>query len=234
MNIKQLGEDFEQECLRMYNESLGQTVDDSIFKKAEIIDGNKADFVFEVYAKNVNEKDNALLGKTILEMKTEQKDSEYKRTNKSYLAKLEKDRLNSNSDIALLITELEREDYFYIKRDPEYKNIIIARPEAMIGLLTIIRIIFLKNKDIVLEELEFKDKQAILDEFNSFKESVLNKTIENINKNVLKIIEKAEKISKEANDILEFSNTILNTHINTFRNKFENFNIENKVIKKIK
>lgn len=236
MNIKQLGENLEQECLKMYNDSLGQFIDDSIFKKAELIDDTKADFVFEVYAENlsINSKNKPpLLGKVILEMKTEQDNSEHKKTNKSHLPKLEKDRINSKAEIALLITELEREDYFYIKRDPEYKNIIIARPEAMISLLTIIRIILLKNKDLALSGIEFKEKQKILEEFNEFKNSILNITIERINNNLNDIIKKAESISKNANDILSSSKIILETHINTLKNKIEGFKIENKVTNKI-
>lgn len=235
-NTKRLGEDFENQCLNDYNNSLGQFVNDSMFEKAtENKNGTKPDFIFKVYANDLHSKeDNPLLTTVVLEMKTESinSDDKNKKKNADHLQKLEKDRLNNNGDLAILVTELEKDDNFVIKRDPLYPNIIIIRPLAMIPVLTIIRSLALKNKEVFIKSIEFKNQQEILDEFNKFKDNILNNSLKNLGSQVEKIIKTANEIISKANDILESANVVLNSHKATIQNKIESFSIQ-KITKKI-
>ena len=238
-NTKLLGERLEVECWDNYNNSMGQFVNDSIFKRAtKEINGRKPDFIFDVYAHSLYDesiKENPKLISAVLEMKTESLLSQdaNKKKNKDHLEKLEKDRINNNADFAILVTELESNDEFIIKRDPGFPKIIIVRPMAMVPVLSLIRTIGLKNRDVQLQAIEFKNQQEIIDEFEEFKNSILENSLKNINKNLDEIIRYATTIETTARKIQEEANKALNKHTKTIENKINGFKIENRIIKKI-
>lgn len=157
-------------------------------------------------------------------------DDKNKHKNADFLNKLEKDRINNNANLAILVTELEKEDNFLIKKDPAYPNIIIARPSAMVPILQMIRMIALKFKNENLENIEFREKSEINREFEELKLEILNNSIANINKNLESILSEVIKLRKSADNIEDAARIILNTHLNTVRNKIENFKIK-KILK---
>ncbi|GAA5414359.1 DUF2130 domain-containing protein [Ureaplasma ceti] len=238
-SVKLLGETLEQECFTMYQNSLGQILTDSEFvKDNEVKEGTKADFIFKVYAHDLNDtkiKDNPLLVKAVLEMKTEAADSDDKNRKKNvdHLDKLEKDRIKKGADLAILVTELERQDEFIIKRDPRYPNIIMVRPFGMVSLLTIIRTLALKNKEVAIEAINFKNQQEILDEFEEFKNSILSNSLTYIKNNLDEILSLAQEIEKRALRIYDKAELVLHRHVQTVQNKIENFSIEKKITRRI-
>lgn len=240
LNVKQVGEDLEKYCFDLYNETMGQFVNDCKFEKTNIaIHNNKPDFLFEVYGKDINNnvvfEEEYLLGKVILEMKSEllNSDEKNKKTNEYHLSKLETNRKNFNADLAILVTELEADKDFVIKKPTNYQNIVIIRPQALPSLLNILRNLFLKKNDLIVEQINFKSSKEIIDEFNNFKDEILNKIIFKMNSKVENIIKCANNIIKNADSILEDANKILNDFLTKATKKIEGFKIEKKITNKI-
>ncbi|MBO6072358.1 hypothetical protein J6P59_01690 [bacterium] len=73
----------------------------------------------------------------------------------------------------------------------------------------------------------------MLNEFEDFKNSILENAFKNINKHLESIKTDADKIIKSAENILESQKIIVDKHMNAIENKINNFKIENKVVKKI-
>lgn len=251
LGTKAIGEDFENSCLNEYNNTMGQMVEDCLFYKAnEVIRNHKPDFIFEVYPSvelaekarelldtNTSKKKSSQpdwLWKVVLEMKSEGigSDDKNRRKNSEFLNKLEGDRVNNDANLAILVTELEKEDNFLIKKDPNYPNIIIVRPSAMIPVLQMVRMIALKFKNENLENIEFRQKMEIRKEFDEMKLEILNNSIASINKNLESILNEVSKLRKSAQNIEECVGVIMQTHLNTVKNKIENFKID-KILKQM-
>lgn len=225
LNSKLLGEELEEwvdiQVVNWFND-----YEDIKWQKAnKIIDGNKPDFLFQLVDSN-----NMLIDTVVVEAKNSYTDS--KKKNSEHYLKLSKDQEKNNGNYSILVTELEPEDKFSMRKVKDYENMYIVRPEFLITLLTLLRIIMIKRKDLVKDETRFREKKDIIKDFEDFKNNLLNNSLDNINKKIDEIIKESEKIIKSATNIKDFSNLILNTHINTFKNKINDFNIT-KITKKI-
>ncbi|MDE6429103.1 MAG: DUF2130 domain-containing protein, partial [Malacoplasma sp.] len=129
-NVKTLGEDLENWIQNEYNLTFGMIDGCSLEKTTKNIGGHKPDFLFSVY----DNKTKQILGKVTIEAKTQMSVSETQKKNKDHFAKLEMDRNNHDSEFALLVSELEPEEIFYIKKVPDekYQNMFIVRPRYFI------------------------------------------------------------------------------------------------------
>lgn len=245
-NVKLIGEDLEHYCMNQWENVLGSNINDSIFKKInksikneDDVKGSKADFLLTIYTEDIiGKKDEKWLeervcGRAIFEAKTESDFSTHKKKNIEHLDKLEKDRKNENADTAILVTELEKEDDFLIKKSSEYPNIFMIRPSVLIPFISLYRNIILKQKDIVVKNIEFRDKTEILEEFNDFKNNLLDTTIKNIDKNIETIKKSSETIKEQADKILNSVSIITETHFSRLVKKIEDFKIEKKIINKM-
>ncbi|MDE5545289.1 MAG: DUF2130 domain-containing protein [Malacoplasma sp.] len=229
-NVKTLGEDLENWIQNEYNLTFGMIDGCSLEKTTKNIGGHKPDFLFSVY----DNKTKQILGKVTIEAKTQMSVSETQKKNKDHFAKLEMDRNNHDSEFALLVSELEPEEIFYIKKVPDekYQNMFIVRPRYFIAFLSIVRYIWIKKGDILREEINFEKKQDILNEFNLLKNEILSNSLRHIESNIQDITKTADSIEKSAMKIKEKSEKILDGHLNTIKNKIENFKIT-KIIKDI-
>jgi hypothetical protein len=241
-NVKQIGEDLERWCLEQYRALSTFAFKTSTFEKDnEAIKaygdakGTKGDYIFKVFS---DHEPKTLLTSAMCEMKSEELESENKKRNQDHYKKLDKDRNSKGLEYAILISELEynTEADAPIFVVPEYKNMFVVRPYYFITLLGIIESIGIKYSELVtkreLEKIEFKTAQEILDQFEEFKNNLLNQSISNINNHTNKIKDKATRIVGDANEILKSVNIIVDTHLNTVRNKINNFNIHS-LVKKI-
>ncbi|WFQ95858.1 hypothetical protein MFERI15568_00282 [Mycoplasma feriruminatoris] len=238
-NIKLIGEELENYCLNQFNQASTFAFktstlikDNMIVKNEDELKGTKGDFIFKVYAEE--EKQNLLLS-VMCEMKSEQLNSHNKKKNSDHYKKLDDDRNKKNLDYALLVSELESDSNdSLIYRVNEYKDMFVIRPMYFISFLGVLETIALKYKDLKLnrlqQEIMFKEKQDILDEFEEFKNNLLDNALKHIDTKVNEINKSAETIKKEANKILETTELVINKHLNTVRNKINNFKIE-KVLK---
>ncbi|WFQ95036.1 DUF2130 domain-containing protein [Mycoplasma feriruminatoris] len=238
-NIKLIGEELENYCLNQFNQASmfafkTSTLikDNMIVKNEDELKGTKGDFIFKVYAEE--EKQNLLLS-VMCEMKSEQLNSHNKKKNSDHYKKLDDDRNKKNLDYALLVSELESDtNDSLIYRVNEYKDMFVIRPMYFISFLGVLETIALKYKDLKLnrlqQEIMFKEKQDILDEFEEFKNNLLDNALKHIDTKVNEINKSAETIKKEANKILEATELVINKHLNTVKNKINGFKIE-KVLK---
>ncbi|MGY6171743.1 DUF2130 domain-containing protein [Candidatus Mycoplasma pogonae] len=220
-NSKIMGEDFEKWVDEEYNNSLG-VLDDTAFNKITINkNGQKADFLFEVFDTSQNVKNT--LAKVVVEVKTQSQNGTKK--NSDFYAKLQKDKQNENAEYALLISELEPNDNFIIKKINEYENMYLVRPSYFITFLSLVRTLSLKRKEIIKANLEFYKKQDILKQFEIFKEDALNKTINSLENKVADIQKHNIKILEATHKIDDLTQDILTKIIERFKNKINKLSI---------
>lgn len=173
--IKSIGEELEKYCYREYNDKFDQ-IWDTLFKKTTVAkDGTKPDFQLTIYDENITGKcddekwlKQHLIGNAIFEMKTEMNSSENKKKNDDHLKKLESDRIKFEADTAILVTELERDDVFQIRRSKIYPNIYLIRPSMFSAIVGLYRTMIIKNKKMHRDDIEFRTKEEILKEFDEF------------------------------------------------------------------
>ncbi len=173
--IKSIGEELEKYCYREYNDKFDQ-IWDTLFKKTTVAkDGTKPDFQLTIYDENITGKcddekwlKQHLIGNAIFEMKTEMNSSENKKKNDDHLKKLESDRIKFEADTAILVTELERDDVFQIRRSKIYPNIYLIRPSMFGAIVGLYRTMIIKNKKMHRDDIEFRTKEEILKEFDEF------------------------------------------------------------------
>ncbi len=238
--IKSIGEELEQYCYREYNEKFDQ-IEDTLFKKTTVAkDGTKPDFQLTIYDENITGKcddekwlKQHLIGNAIFEMKTEMNSSENKKKNDDHLKKLESDRIKFEADTAILVTELERDDVFQIRRSKTYPNIYLIRPSMFSAIVGLYRTMIIKNKKMHRDDIEFRTKEEILKEFDEFKNDLLEKQFDKINKQCENISKHAQKIIDSGIEIKDSIRIVSETHMSALKNKIENFKIEKKVIKRI-
>ncbi|WP_027123730.1 DUF2130 domain-containing protein [Mycoplasmoides pirum] len=221
-NSKILGEELENWIRNEYDNSLGNIEDCKLEKTSKDINGTKPDFLFTVFH------DKKSLGSVTIEAKTQFDIDKTKVLNASHFAKLDKDRKNHKSDFALLVTELEPNEHFIIKKVHDYENMYMCRPIILISFLSMVRSIY-KQRETLLGEIgliNFLDKEEILNNFDSMKNDILDIQIKRMNQALIDIQENSEKIQKLAIKIFEDSKKIMNNYVEQMKNKIEKFNIK--------
>lgn len=231
-NIKIYGTELENWIDSEYQNSFGLLEDCDFIKTTKTIEGTKPDFLFTVLTRDRKMK----LGSVTIEAKTQFIGTEDEgRKNSHFYNALEKNRAGHKSEFSLLVTELEPNDNFLIKKnnDANYKNMFICRPAYFIVFLSMIRMLYKKQEELNnFEAINFEEKQKILADFEEMKDNILNTTIKNIEKQLEKILVENEKIKKSSEVIYEAIRVIINNHMDALKNKIENFRIQ-KVLKEI-
>ena len=166
-------------------------------------------------------------------MKNEQENvnASSKKHNSDHYKKLDRNRNSENAEYALLISTLDKDDNFLIKKVKDYKNMYVVRPQYFITFLALIaqvnksferKIQELKNEKNKIENI-CALKVDIEKRIKELKEDVIDTNLPKITKKIEGIAELAKNISKEANKILESTGIILNTHLESLENKINNF-----------
>ncbi len=237
-NIKRIGEDLEQWALREYGQySMYDFGDRTTFEKANIAiknegdgSGTKPDFLFKVYSDKAPHAEDPIMS-VCLEMKSESTDSAIKHKNSSFYKKLDEDRNKNNCEYALLVSELELEndnDAPIVKIDG-YEKMYMVRPQYMMTFLSIIYSLANKYADLLTahnkEILDLKSRKEIEDEFNSFKNTYLDKPLATLETKVTKIRDEAAKAQKSVDTISGLANEIIDETLEKMKKKIDNFNI---------
>jgi len=237
LQVKMLGEELEKWCNSEYeNFALSGFSNAKWYKDSEVVrndfdeKGTKADYIFEVYAndkKSINEQ----LLKVVCEMKSESPDSKNKQKNANHFAKLDKDRHKKNAQYALLVSELEWDtaNDAPIKKINEYENMYLVRPPYFMTFLSLINALAIKYQTLILDksakEVNFKESQAILNDFENLKRTYLDNPLASLEKDVIEIKKQAESTYKSASKILELSDKIITNRISEMKVKIERLNI---------
>ncbi len=224
MNVKEIGEQLEAYLNTEYSNYLS-VLEHGNWKKAnEIIDGTKPDFIYTIKGNN-----DEILSSITIEAKSEMLNSKSKKKNKDHYQKLFEDSQKNNTEYSILVSELEKEDEFLIKRVPEFRNMFVVRPQFMVTLIMIIYNVALKKMDFLKQDIEIKEKQEMIAEFDEIKNDIIYTTIKYLNANIVDAIDKNSKIQTLAKKQMEdLEKAQKNTK--TIQNKIESIKIE-KVIR---
>ena len=230
VSINKIGKDLENYLETELNKHFGINYPNvSFYKEEKTVKSTKPDFIFEV--KN----NNKTIVKVVIEAKSESNVSVNKTKNKDHYKKLDKDTNNRNGNYALLVTELEKNNDFSIKKINEYTNMFVIRPQYFASFLHLLYYFSIALEKIISQsnkEINFKNKEEILNEFDNFKNNELTIFITTINDQVVKIEKKSKDIEKANNAIQDIINNLINIKIKRIQKKIHNFTIE-KIANKI-
>ncbi len=244
LNVKKIGEQLESWCNTEYEnyaqcgfENCSWEKDNLSVKEDGDAKGTKADYIFKVYATSDMKKDE-LLTSVACEMKNESPSSTNKKKNADHYAKLDKDRNKKNCEYALLISELEwdQPNDLPIKKVREYEKMYVVRPQYFINFLSLITSLSFKFKELILdnmkEQIKFKDTLEIKQEFEKFKQDLMDKPLEKLEKELNVIIKNANEIKTYSDKIITSASDLINKTLENIKSKINNFKID-RVCKKI-
>ena len=141
-SVKLLGEDLEQHCYTLYNQTLLPVMPSATFTKDNVAvkegdetKGTKGDFIFR-------DKEDGVEYITIMfEMKNESDTATSKKKNADYFDKLDKDRKKKDCEFAVLVSMLEMDNDLYnngIVSVPGYEKMYVVRPDNFIPIITLL------------------------------------------------------------------------------------------------
>ncbi|MXR13022.1 DUF2130 domain-containing protein [Mycoplasma hyopneumoniae] len=232
INSKEIGENLENWILERYksvfplDQENDETISFSLKKDTENLrdegekKATKADFIFTIF-----DKENGINETVILEAKSESKQKPGKQKNKDFFKKLENDRIKKRARYAILVTELEADQYITIEIAPKFPKIFICRPHFYLALLMILKSMIIKEKKLTKHVENLEEKEKIIKDFEDWKNNKVAKTAEKIRKKSEKAMESSQKIIDEATEIQNSLNEISNTLIRKLENTINNFKI---------
>ncbi|EDX53729.1 DUF2130 domain-containing protein [Ureaplasma urealyticum] len=225
-NVKLVGEELEQWLKNKFDETYSFSCPDMAFTKInEVIDGKKADFLLEFFDKETSNDDKKLIFSATIEAKTEFYDNQKGTKNSVHYKKLNQDRINQKSEYAILVTELEPDDHFVIKKINEYENMFAVRPQYFIPLVDMIRNFATLKARINSQIIKYEDRAKIETNLEELKKDIIDNTLQYINDKTKKIIDDSKAIIKKAESIEETAGDIINKKLNTLKKKINGLTI---------
>ena len=141
-NVKLLGEDLEQHCYTLYNQTLAPVMPNATFEKdntavrdEDETKGSKGDFIFR------DKEDGTEYISIMFEMKNEADTSANRHRNDQFFDKLDKDRTKKGCEFAVLVSMLEMDNELYnngIVSVPKYEKMYVVRPDNFIPIITLL------------------------------------------------------------------------------------------------
>lgn len=135
-STKGVGEDLEQYCNKLYEQSLRAVMPNATFgKDNDASDGSKGDFIFR------DSEDGTEYVSIMFEMKNENEETASKHRNSDFFAKLDKDRAKKGCEFAVLVSMLEMDNDLYndgIVVAPGYDKMYVVRPDNFIPIISLL------------------------------------------------------------------------------------------------
>ncbi len=247
MNVKQTGEDLESWCDNevssyMQNGLLNCTwkKDNEVIKEEGEDKGSKADYIFKIYTTSEHNPEDELTS-VCLDMKDENPDSVNKRTNESHYKQLDKNRNKKHCKYAVLVSnlELDKPNTLPMFKVKEYENMYVVRPAYLMVFLNMITSLTTRFSDLLLSDkevrLDLKSKKELIDEFESIKNTYLDKPLDSLEKSLDAIEKSSNSIKKASDDIDKELASIRSSYIDKINNKISTFELKlnSKVVKKL-
>ena len=240
-SVKALGEELEHWCDEQYKQASTYGFENCTWDKDNITvndegekgvkGGTKADYIFRVYFDEGRDAASELTS-VCLDMKNENPLSTSKKKNADHYKKLDEDRKKKNCEYALLVSELEMNEYTDtpIYKVPNYDKMYMVRPQYMITMLSMIYALSKKYSQILTakkeEEEKFKTKRELEAEFEDFKTTYLDKPLNSLNAELDSILKSSENIRKANEAIYNTANDIINKTIDNMRKKIETLSVK--------
>ena len=238
LNVKQTGEDLESWCNNevvsyMQNGLFNCTwvKDNEVIKDDGEIKGSKADYIFRVYASSEH-LDNELLTSVCMDMKDENPDSINRKANSDYYKQLDKNRNKKNCKYAVLVSNLEmgKSNDLPMFRVNEYKDMYVVRPAYLMIFLNMITSLTTRFAYLVLadkqEKINLKNSLDLIQDFETLKNTYLDKPLESLEKSVNEILKQSEGIRNASNKISESCEKIISSYVNQIQDKLSWFEIK--------
>ena len=247
LNVKQTGEDLEAWCNNEVSSYMQNGLfnctwekDNLVVKDYDDIKGSKADYIFKIYA-SVNHDEKYLLASICLDMKDENPDSVNKKSNSDYYKQLDKNREKKNCKYSVLVSNLEMDkpNVLPIFKVREYENMYVVRPAYLMTFLNLITSLSTRFQDLIFskekENIELLDKLSLIEEFNSIKNTYLDKPLESLEKAIDDILKNSEAIKKACRSIDDSCDKINKSYINQIEEKINRYELklQRGIIKKI-
>ncbi len=245
--IKVIGEDLETWCDREVTSYMQAGFlnctwdkDNTVVKEDGESKGSKADYIFRIYA-DASHKD--LLSSVILDMKSESLVSVNKKRNQDHFAQLAKNREKKGCKYAVLVSELEMDKSndipIFRVIDPNYPDMYVVRPQYLTTFLSMITSLSTKFSALILQankdNIEFQEKQKIIDQLLSYKNTYLDKPLATMKNDIETILDSSSSIRKACSKIDETVDHIKSSYINNINDKLERYETcIRKEVKKIK
>ncbi|MBR1576140.1 MAG: DUF2130 domain-containing protein [Bacteroidales bacterium] len=141
-SVKLLGEDLEQHCYTLYNQTLLPVMpharfekDNAAVREGDETKGSKGDFIFR------DQEDGVEYISIMFEMKNEGDSSANRHKNADFFDKLDKDRHKKGCEFAVLVSMLEMDNELYnngIVSVPGYEKMYVVRPDNFIPIITLL------------------------------------------------------------------------------------------------
>jgi hypothetical protein len=156
LSTKMVGETLEKHCENEFNAIRAGAFPNATFgKDNEVVEGTKGDYVFKDKST-----DGIEIVSIMFEMKNETDDDKAKKqANESFLAKLDRDRINKGCEYAVLVTMLEPDNELYnngiVDVSHAYPKMYVVRPQFFIPIITLLR-------NAALNSLQYKNELELV------------------------------------------------------------------------
>ena len=231
-SVKLLGEDLEQHCYTLYNQTLAPVMPDATFEKdntairdEDETKGSKGDFIFR------DRQDGVEYVSIMFEMKNESEVSSNRHRNADFFDKLDKDRSKKGCEFAVLVSMLEMDNDLYnngIVSVPGYEKMYVVRPDNFIPIITLL--VQTSKKAVGLKkELEVAKTQNY--DISRFEESVFafrdafTKNVTNAKKKYDEAIDGIDKAIKTM-EAIKKALQVSAGHLDAANNKVEDLSIK--------
>ena len=230
-SVKLLGEDLEQHCYALYNQSLLPVMPNATFEKDNEsvredgeIAGTKGDFIFR------DKEDGVEYISIMFEMKNEGDVSTTKHRNQDFYAKLDSDRKKKGCEYAVLVSMLELDNDLFsgINVVPGYEKMYMVRPDQFLPIITLL-VQSAKNSLEAKKQLVVARNQSI--DLSHFEEDLL-KFKETFGKNVVNAKKKYDEAIKGIDKTIQTMEAIKQAlqvtagHLDAAENKVENLTVK--------
>lgn len=238
MNVKQTGEDLEAWCNHEMLSYMQNGLETCTWEKDNVVvreeyeaKGSKADYLFKVYASSAHVPEE-LITSVCLDMKDENPDSVNRKKNSDYYRDLDKNRNKKNCRYAVLVSNLEADkaNDLPIFKVNEYTDMYVVRPAYMMTFLNMLVSLSRRFAELILSDkdakLELVNALELKNQFESLKNTYLDKPLEQLEKNIEAIRKNNDSILKASRNIEEVCDTIARSYLNSIQEKLNKFEIK--------
>lgn len=230
-SVKLLGEDLEQHCYALYNQSLLPVMPNATFEKDNEsvredgeIAGTKGDFIFR------DKEDGVEYISIMFEMKNEGDASTTKHRNQDFYAKLDSDRKKKGCEYAVLVSMLELDNDLFsgINVVPGYEKMYMVRPDQFLPIITLL-VQSAKNsleakKQLISARTQSLDLSHFEDDLQKFRET-FGKNVENAKKKYDEAIDGIDKTIKTM-EAIKKALQVSAGHLDAAENKVEGLTVK--------
>ena len=230
-SVKLLGEDLEQHCYTLYNQTLLPVMpnatldkDNVAVKDGDETKGSKGDFIFR------DKEDGIEYISIMFDMKNESDATVNKKKNSDFFDKLDKDRKKKECEFAVLVSMLEMDNDLYnngIVSVPGYEKMYVVRPDNFIPIITLLVQTSKKalsyKKELAVAKSQSVDLSKFEDQLLAFKDG-FSKNVANAKKKYDEAIKGIDTTIETLSKIKE-SLRISANHLTAANNKADDLTI---------